>query len=76
LIENREYGHWDVTLTTWHPLSAKKLAITSLTSGGHSVGIVSSRTQTMEFSFFSGNGRGQMGELVDRVKCRYGTDHA
>jgi hypothetical protein len=28
----------------------KKLAITSLTSGGHSVGIVRSRTQTMEFS--------------------------
>jgi hypothetical protein len=41
-----------VTLTTWHPLSAKKLAITSPTSGGRSVGVVRSRTQTMEFSFF------------------------
>jgi hypothetical protein len=30
----------------------KKLAITSPTSGGRSVGIVRSRTQTMEFSFF------------------------
>jgi hypothetical protein len=29
----------------------KKLAITSPTSGGRSVGIVRSRTQTMEFSF-------------------------
>jgi hypothetical protein len=34
------------------PLSAKKLAITSSTSGGCSVGIVRSRTQTMEFFFF------------------------
>jgi hypothetical protein len=33
-----------------HLLSCKKLAITSLTSGGRSVGIVRSRTQTMEFS--------------------------
>jgi hypothetical protein len=30
----------------------KKLAITSLTIGGRSVGIVRSRTQTMEFSFY------------------------
>jgi hypothetical protein len=30
----------------------KKLAITSPTSGGRSVGIVHSRTQTMEFSYF------------------------
>jgi hypothetical protein len=29
----------------------KKLAITSPTSGGRSVGIVCSRTQTVEFSF-------------------------
>jgi hypothetical protein len=29
----------------------KKLAITSPTSGGRSVGIVRSRTQTMKFSF-------------------------
>jgi hypothetical protein len=33
----------------WHPLSAK-LAITSPTSGGRSVGIVRSRIQAMEFS--------------------------
>jgi hypothetical protein len=34
------------------PLYLQKLAITLLTSGGRSVGIVRSRTQTMEFSFF------------------------
>jgi hypothetical protein len=33
-------------------LYPQKLAITSLTSGGRSVNIVRSRTQTMEFSFF------------------------
>jgi hypothetical protein len=32
------------------PSIRKKLAITSPTSGGRSVGIVRSRTQTMEFS--------------------------
>jgi hypothetical protein len=31
------------------PSIRKKLAITSLTSGGRSVGIVRSQTQTMEF---------------------------
>jgi hypothetical protein len=35
------------------PSIRKKLAITSPTSGGRSVGIVRSRTQTMEFSFAS-----------------------
>jgi hypothetical protein len=33
------------------PLYHQKLAITSPTSGGRSVGIVRSRTQTMEFVF-------------------------
>jgi hypothetical protein len=33
------------------PFIRKKLAITLPTSGGRSVGIVRSRTQTMEFSF-------------------------
>jgi hypothetical protein len=33
------------------PSTRKKLAITSPTSGGRSVGIVRSRTQTMEFKF-------------------------
>jgi hypothetical protein len=34
------------------PSIRKKLTITSPTSGGRSVGIVRSRTQTMEISFF------------------------
>jgi hypothetical protein len=34
------------------PFIRKKLAITSPTSDGRSVGIVRSRTQTMEFFFF------------------------
>jgi hypothetical protein len=34
------------------PSIRKKLAITSPTSGGRSVGIVSSRTQTMEFVLY------------------------
>jgi hypothetical protein len=33
------------------------LAITSRTSGGRSVGIVRSRTQTMEFLFFNDEGK-------------------
>jgi hypothetical protein len=39
-----------VTLTTWHPLTAK-VGNTSPTSGGRSVGIVRSRTHASEFSF-------------------------
>jgi hypothetical protein len=34
------------------PSNRNKLAITSPTSGGRSVGIVRSQTQTMEFGFF------------------------
>jgi hypothetical protein len=39
-------------LTMWHPLSAKKLALTSLTSSGHSVGIVRLQTEATEFVLF------------------------
>jgi hypothetical protein len=46
--ENTAVGirHADYVTSSIH----KKLAITSPTSGGRSVGIVRSRTQTMEFS--------------------------
>jgi hypothetical protein len=51
-VDSREYGRrGSVMLTTWHHLSAKKLALTSLTSGGRSVSIVCSWTQSTEFSF-------------------------
>jgi hypothetical protein len=48
-IENRDYGcRGSVTLTTQHLSVRKKLALTSLTSGGHSVGIVRLWTEAME----------------------------
>jgi hypothetical protein len=49
-LENHKYGRKDlVTLTILYQL---KLALTSLTSGSRSVGIVRSRTQATDFSFF------------------------
>jgi hypothetical protein len=48
---NREYGRRDSSHWPRGTLYPQKLAITSLTSGGRSVGIVRLRTQTMEFSF-------------------------
>jgi hypothetical protein len=48
-LENREYGRRDPScrpLGTFYP---QKLAITSPSSGGRSVGIVRSRTQSIEF---------------------------
>jgi hypothetical protein len=50
-LENREYSrrnlsHWPRGTLCW-----RKLALTSLKTGGYSVGIVRSRTEAMEFSF-------------------------
>jgi hypothetical protein len=50
-LENREYGRRDSSRRPRGTLYPQKLAITSPTSGGRSVGIVRSRTQTMEFFF-------------------------
>jgi hypothetical protein len=48
-LENRYYGHrGSVALTKRHPSIRKKLALTLLTSGSHSVGIVCSWTKAME----------------------------
>jgi hypothetical protein len=49
-LENREYGRRDPSRWPRGTFYLQKLAITSPTSGGRSVGIVRSRTQTMEFS--------------------------
>jgi hypothetical protein len=49
-LENREYGRKDPSSWPRGTLYPQKLAITTPTSGGRSVGIVRSRTQTMEFS--------------------------
>jgi hypothetical protein len=48
-LENREYGRKDPSRWPRGTLYPQKLAITSPTSGGRSVGIVRSRTQAMEF---------------------------
>jgi hypothetical protein len=48
-LENREYGRRDPSRWPRGSLYPQKLAITSSTSCGRSVGIVRSRTQTMEF---------------------------
>jgi hypothetical protein len=48
-LENRDYGRrGSAAVTTGHPLYPQKLALTSPTSGSRSVGIVRSRTKTME----------------------------
>jgi hypothetical protein len=47
-LEIREYGHRDVTLTTWHPLSVK--VDTNFANKRWSLGIVRSWTQATEFS--------------------------
>jgi hypothetical protein len=50
-LENREYCRRDPSRWPRGTLYPQKLAITSPTSGGRSVGIVRTRTQTMEFFF-------------------------
>jgi hypothetical protein len=50
-LEYRDYGsRGSVTLTTRHTSIHKKLALTSQTPDGRSVGILLSRTREMEFS--------------------------
>jgi hypothetical protein len=53
-LESRAYGRRDASRWQRGNLYPQKLALTSPTSGGRSVGIVRSRTQATEFSFFSG----------------------
>jgi hypothetical protein len=50
-LEIREYGRRDQLCCPRNTLYPHKLAPTSPTSGGRSVGIVRSRTQATEFSF-------------------------
>jgi hypothetical protein len=51
-LENREYGHGDSSRWPRGTPYPQKLALTSPISGGRSVGIIRSRTQATEFSFF------------------------
>jgi hypothetical protein len=50
-LENREYGRRGPSRSPRCNLYPQKLALTSSTSGGRSVGIVRSRTQTTEFYY-------------------------
>jgi hypothetical protein len=49
-LEIREYGSKDPSRWPWGTLYPQKLALTSPTSGGRSVGIVRSRAQATEFN--------------------------
>jgi hypothetical protein len=51
-LENQDYSHIDRCADHATPLYPQKLALTSPTGGGHSVGIVCSRTQATEVFFF------------------------
>jgi hypothetical protein len=51
-LENQVYGRRDPSRLPCGTLYPQKLALTSPTSGGRSVGIVHSWTQATEFSFF------------------------
>jgi hypothetical protein len=50
-LESREYGRTEPSRWPRGTPYPQKLALTSTTSGGRSVGIVRSRTQATEFSF-------------------------
>jgi hypothetical protein len=50
-LESREYGRRDPSRRPRGTLCPQKLALTSPTGGGRSVGIVRSRTQAMKFLF-------------------------
>jgi hypothetical protein len=63
-LESREHGRRDPSHWPRGTLYPQKLALTSPTSGGRSVGIVLSRTQATELSFL-------FYELESAVQCHY-----
>jgi hypothetical protein len=70
-LENREYGRRDQSLWPRGTLYPQKLAITSPTSGGRSVGIVRPRSQTMEFLLKNiTQGRGAQGHASSKSKSK------
>jgi hypothetical protein len=52
-LENRDYGHRDLSQLPRGTLYPQKLALTSPTRGDRLVGIVRSQTQAMELVLFS-----------------------
>jgi hypothetical protein len=51
-LENRKYGRGDPSRWPRDTFYLQKLALTSPTSGGCSIGIVRSRTKATEFGFW------------------------
>jgi hypothetical protein len=51
-LENRDYGRRDPSRWPRSTFYPQKLALTSPTSGGRSVGMIRSRTQATEFVLF------------------------
>jgi hypothetical protein len=66
-LENREYDHKDPSGLPRGTLYPQKLAITSPTSGGRSVGIIRSRTQATEFSFYANKNQDGCGVFMGSV---------
>jgi hypothetical protein len=66
-LKNREYERGDLLRSPRDTLYLQKLALTSLTSGGRSVGIVNSRTKERIFSviiFIDNNRPKQFTDLI------------
>jgi hypothetical protein len=63
-LENREYDRRDPLCSPLDTIYPQKLALTSSTSGGCSVGIVRSRSQATEFSLVFTEGAEKV-EVVD-----------
>jgi hypothetical protein len=68
-LESREYGRKAIRSADYAtPLYPQKLALTSLTSGGSSVGIVRSRPQATEFVFYTASvHKVQLGRRRDQL---------
>jgi hypothetical protein len=65
-LDSREYGRRDPSLWPRGTLYEQTLALTSPSSGGHSVGIVRSRTQATEFITLK-----VLTDLSENLKFRY-----
>jgi hypothetical protein len=80
-IENQDYGHGDPLHWPHDTLYPQKLALTSPTSGGSSVGIVRLRTKATEFSFRYPNQQGTICHFFDswkeatRIWCMHPLTH-
>jgi hypothetical protein len=74
-LESREYGRRYPSRCPRCTLYPQKLALTSPTSGCRSVGIVRSRTQATEFSFFLGGSASSCLSYISYSKDAYLKSH-